>query len=209
MQPEGQVTVPPETFTDMLRARFKKILESIAVVLNRLGIAPNTITFTGVLGSLMSAIFLAQGNFLVGGLIALVMGPLDAVDGTMARLRGEPSDFGAFVDSVSDRYSELLVFGGLLLHYLRIGDYTLAMVVFAAASGSVLVSYTRARAESLGFSIKVGLLTRVERYLVLIPSLVLNYARLGLWAVAILANVTALQRILRVRSLSRERTDAS
>lgn len=205
MHQDGKVSLPPETFTDYLRARFKGILEAIASFLIRLGIAPNTITFTGVLGNVISALFLAQGRFLIGGIIALVMGPLDAVDGSMARQRGEPTDFGAFVDSVSDRYSELFLFGGLLLYYIRTGDETMSMVVFAAAAGSVLVSYTRARAEALGFSVKVGLLTRVERFIVLIPSLIFNYARIGLWAVAVLANITALQRILKVRKLSRER----
>lgn len=209
MQSKDKASFTQVTFTDILRARFKVILEAIAAFLNRLGMTPNTLTLTGVLGNVISAIFLAQGNFLVGGLIALVMGPLDAVDGTMARQRGEPSDFGAFIDSVSDRYSELILFGGLLLHYTMADDHLMTCVVFAAAAGSVLVSYTRARAESLGFMIKVGLLTRAERFIVLVPSLVLNYARIGIWAVAILANITALQRILAVRRMSRERVKGS
>ncbi|MBN2555428.1 MAG: CDP-alcohol phosphatidyltransferase family protein [Anaerolineales bacterium] len=205
MQSKPSASVTPETFTDILRNRFKVILEAVATFLNRLGITPNTLTLTGVIGNLVSAIFLAQGSFFEGGLIALVMGPLDAIDGTMARQRGEPSDFGAFIDSVSDRYSELIIFGGLMLHYALIDDHLMTCMVFAAAAGSVLVSYTRSRAEALGFNVKVGLLTRAERFIVLIPSLVLNYARFGIWAVAILANFTALQRILAVRKMSHER----
>jgi CDP-diacylglycerol--glycerol-3-phosphate 3-phosphatidyltransferase len=143
----------------------------------------------------------------VGGLIILVMAPIDALDGTMARLRGEPSDFGAFVDSVIDRYSELLIFGGLLTHYLRTSQDILAGLTFAAAAGSVLVSYTRARAEGLGFHAKVGILTRVERFVILVPSLVFGIPWLGVGIIAVFANITALQRILTVRkqAMNRER----
>jgi CDP-diacylglycerol--glycerol-3-phosphate 3-phosphatidyltransferase len=118
----------------------------------------------------------------------------------MARLCGESSDFGAFVDSVSDRYSELIIYGGLLYHYLTVGDRLGGLLVFVAAAGSVLVSYVKARAEGLGYGAKVGLLTRVERYLVLAPSLVFNQLYIGLGIIALFANITALQRIWFVRS---------
>lgn len=142
---------------------------------------------------------LALGNMTIGGLIILAMGPVDALDGTMARLRGEPSEFGAFVDSVTDRYSELVIFAGLLIFYAQQGDWTAALVTYVAAGGSVLVSYVRARAASLGYDTKVGILTRMERYLVLAPTLVLNIPLVGLWIIAILANVTAIQRIWDIR----------
>ncbi|MGZ9234482.1 MAG: CDP-alcohol phosphatidyltransferase family protein, partial [Anaerolineales bacterium] len=122
------------------------------------------------------------------------------LDGTMARLRGESSDFGAFVDSVSDRYSELIIYGGLLYHFLNQGELLGGMLVFGAAAGSVLVSYVKARAEGLGYDAKVGLLTRVERYLVLAPSLVFNQVFIGLTIIAVFANITAIQRIWHVRS---------
>jgi CDP-diacylglycerol--glycerol-3-phosphate 3-phosphatidyltransferase len=118
----------------------------------------------------------------------------------MARLRGESSDFGAFVDSVSDRYSELIIYGGLLYYFLTLGEPVGGLLVFGAAAGSVLVSYVKARAEGLGYQAKVGLLTRVERYLVLAPSLVFNQLYIGLGIIAIFANITALQRIWHVRS---------
>jgi CDP-diacylglycerol--glycerol-3-phosphate 3-phosphatidyltransferase len=137
---------------------------------------------------------------LTGGILVLVMTPIDALDGTMARLRGESSDFGAFVDSVSDRYSELIIYGGLLYHFLTAGDTLGGLLVFAAAAGSVLVSYVKARAEGLGYGAKVGLLTRVERYLVLAPSLVFNQLYIGLGVIAVFANITAIQRIWYVRS---------
>jgi CDP-diacylglycerol--glycerol-3-phosphate 3-phosphatidyltransferase len=123
----------------------------------------------------------------------------------MARLRGESTEFGAFVDSVTDRYSELVIFGGLLYYFIQQGDWLGGMVTFAASGGAVLVSYVRARASSLGYDTKVGLLTRLERYLVLAPSLVLNIPMLGLWIIAIFANLTALQRILDVRRQTRDR----
>jgi len=194
---------PPQTLTEMLRLRFKGLLDSVGAFLNRLGIAPNTLTLTGLAGNLVGAIFLARGNFLIGGLILLFMGPLDALDGTMARLRGEPTAFGGFIDSVTDRYSELLIYGGILLHYAMAADITMSMVTFAAASGSVLVSYTRARAQGLGYEAKGGVLTRAERFFVLIPSLILGYARVGIWLVAVFSNITAIQRILQVRRQAR------
>ena len=193
------------TLTEYLREFFKGILTPIAGFFNRLGLYPNTITLAGLIGSTVGAIFVARGDFLVGGLILLAMGPIDALDGAMARLRGEPSDFGAFVDSVTDRYSELIIMGGLLAYYLIVNEPLFAGLVFIAAVGSVMVSYTRARAEALGFSAKVGILTRMERYIVLIPSILLGYPHIGLGIVALLANITALQRILYVRRQARRR----
>jgi CDP-diacylglycerol--glycerol-3-phosphate 3-phosphatidyltransferase len=189
----------PETLTDQLRVHFKGVLDPIGAFLNRLGITPNALTVSGLVGTSIGAYFLMRGNMTVGGLILLAMGPIDALDGTMARLRGEPSSFGAFVDSVTDRYSELVIYLGLLLYYLQVGDWRDAGVVYLAAAGSVLVSYIRSRAETLGYEAKVGILTRFERYVVLAPSLVFNIPKIGLWIVAVLANFTAVQRIIHVR----------
>jgi CDP-diacylglycerol--glycerol-3-phosphate 3-phosphatidyltransferase len=144
---------------------------------------------------------------LVGGLIILAMGPVDALDGTMARLRGEPSDFGAFVDSVTDRYSELVIFLGLLLYYNQQGNWVNILGVYLAAAGSVLVSYIRARAQSLGYEAKVGILTRAERYAVLAPTLIFNIPWVGVWIIAVLANITAMQRIIHVRRLAHVEID--
>jgi CDP-diacylglycerol--glycerol-3-phosphate 3-phosphatidyltransferase len=187
------------TFTDQMRLRFRGVLDPIGAFLNRIGLMPNTMTILGLIGNTVGAVLLSQGQMRWGGLIILAMGPIDALDGTMARLRGEPSEFGAFVDSVTDRYSELVIFGGLLYYYIQEPDWVLALVTFVAAGGSVMVSYIRARASSLGYDTKVGILTRMERYLVLAPALVLNIAWVGLWIIAILANITALQRIWDIR----------
>src|SRR5512134_1979622 len=100
---------PRLTFTDQMRMRFKGLLDPIGGLLNRIGLMPKTMTILGLIGNTIGAVLLARGDMLWGGLLILAMGPVDALDGTMARLRGEPSEFGAFVDSVTDRYSELII----------------------------------------------------------------------------------------------------
>jgi CDP-diacylglycerol--glycerol-3-phosphate 3-phosphatidyltransferase len=193
----------PKTFTDQMRGLFKGILEPIAAFFNRLGILPNTMTLLGLAGHTAGALFLFQGKMLVGGLIILAMAPIDALDGTMARLRGESSAFGAFVDSVTDRYSELVLFMALIIYYAQQAEWLNCIVVYTAAAGSILVSYVRSRAEALGYEAKVGILTRLERYVVLVPSLILNIPMVGLWIIAIMANFTAIQRIIYVRKQAR------
>jgi CDP-diacylglycerol--glycerol-3-phosphate 3-phosphatidyltransferase len=199
------VMSPGKTFSDYLRLWFKWVLDPLGGFFNGLGLTPNMMTMLGLIGNSVGAYYLAMGHMLTGGLLVLLMTPIDALDGTMARLRGESSDFGAFVDSVSDRYSELIIYAGLLYHFLRLGEPLGGILVFGAAAGSVLVSYVKARAEGLGFEAKVGLLTRVERYLVLAPSLVFNQLYIGLGIIAIFANITALQRIWHVRSQAHQR----
>jgi CDP-diacylglycerol--glycerol-3-phosphate 3-phosphatidyltransferase len=191
------------TFTDYLRLWFKWVLDPLGGFFNRLGITPNMMTMLGLIGNTVGAYFLARGDMLAGGLLVALMTPIDALDGTMARLRGESSDWGAYVDSVTDRYAELIIFGGLLYHFLVKGEVLGGMLTFAAAAGSVLVSYVKARAEGLGYEAKIGLLTRAERYLVLAPSLIFNKLYIGLALIAALANFTALQRIWHVRKYAR------
>lgn len=193
------------TFSDFLRVTFKWVLDPIGGLLNRIGLTPNSVTLLGVAGSALAAFFVARGQLFTGGIIMLIAWPIDALDGTMARLRGEASDWGAFVDSVSDRYSELIILGALLYHFTMIEQHVAVVVTFAAAAGSILVSYVKARAEAQSFSAREGLLTRAERYLVLGPSLVFNYPVIGVWIVAILANFTALQRIWFVRAQAHQR----
>jgi CDP-diacylglycerol--glycerol-3-phosphate 3-phosphatidyltransferase len=192
------------TFTDNMRFWFKGILDPIATFFNAIGLTPNTITLLGVTGNAIGAFLLSQGRLLEGGILVLLMGPLDALDGTMARLRGEASNWGAFVDSVSDRYSELLIMAGLVYYYHSLNNTLGVMLVFFAAAGSVLVSYTKARAETLKFDANVGILTRMERYMILAPGLVLGYLNpmipmIAIGIIAVFANFTALQRIWRVR----------
>jgi CDP-diacylglycerol--glycerol-3-phosphate 3-phosphatidyltransferase len=194
-----------KTFTDYLRLWFKWVLDPLGRLFLRLGLTPNMMTLLGLAGNTVGAYFLARGELLAGGILIAVMTPIDALDGTMARLRGEASDWGAYVDSVSDRYAELIIYGGLLYHFLSAGDVMGGMLTFGAAAGSVLVSYVKARAEGLGYEARVGLLTRAERYLVLAPALILSFVYVGLGILAVFANLTALQRIWHVRKLVRAR----
>lgn len=193
-----------KTFTDLMRVWFKGFLDPLGGFLNSIGLTPNMMTMLGLLGNVVGAWFLAQGNMFLGGVFVLICTPFDALDGTMARLRGEANEFGAFVDSVTDRYSELFILGGLLYYFSLHNDYLSTMAVYTAAAGSVLVSYVKARADSLKFDANVGILTRMERYLVIAPLLLLNLPTLAVWIVAVLANITALQRIWRVRQQSRK-----
>ncbi len=190
---------PKLTLSDRARVIFKGVLDPIGAFFNRLGIYPNTMTLLGLAGNVVGAVLIALGYLTVGGIVVLVMGLVDTLDGTMARLRGMPSEFGAFVDSVTDRYSELFIFGGLLYYFIQKGDWISVMGIYLAASGSVLVSYVRARAASVGMDTKIGFLGRFERYLVLAPSIILRIPMVGVWIIAIFANITAIQRILDVR----------
>ncbi|MBK9603383.1 MAG: CDP-alcohol phosphatidyltransferase family protein [Anaerolineales bacterium] len=193
------------TFTDQLRRIFKGILDPTGAFLNRIGLTPNAITLLGLVGTTAGAYILSLGKMTTGGIVLLISVLVDALDGTMARLRSEPSDFGGFVDSVSDRYAEFITFGGLLYFFLTQENYPGVVATFLATAGSVLVSYVKARAEGLGFTAKVGLLTRVERYIVLIPLLIFNQPFIAVVLIAVLGNITAFQRILHVRVQGRER----
>ena len=193
------------TFTDRLRLIFKGILDPMGAFLNRTGLTPNAITLLGLAGTTVGAYFISQGKMTIGGIVILLFVLVDTLDGTMARLRGDPSDFGGFVDSVSDRYAEFITFGGLLYYFLSTGNYPGVMVTFLATAGSVLVSYVKARAEGLNFTAKVGILTRVERYIVLIPLLIFNQPFLAVALIALLGNITAFQRIAHVRVQGHER----
>jgi CDP-diacylglycerol--glycerol-3-phosphate 3-phosphatidyltransferase len=188
-----------KTFTDILRDVFKGALEGVGSFLNKLGIKPNVITTAGLVGNIIAGVLIATGHLFWGGLLAMIVGPFDALDGTMARLRGESGDYGAFVDSVTDRYSEIMLYGGLLVYIIRTSNWVNALLVFFATVGSLMVSYIRAKAESLEYSARIGLLTRAERYMVLIPGIILNYPFVSLWILAIFTNVTAIQRFIYVR----------
>jgi CDP-diacylglycerol---glycerol-3-phosphate 3-phosphatidyltransferase len=192
------------SFSDKMRVWFRWYYHPIAGFLNRLGIRPNTVTLVGLAGTVGVSILIGLGHMTWAGILLLVMGPVDAMDGALARLRNEASDWGAFVDSVTDRYSELFLFLGFLIHYMLQPSVPGILLAYLAAAGSVLVSYVKARADAQKLDANIGLLTRVERYLVLIPGLVFSglyppLALITLAIIAVLANFTALQRIFRVR----------
>jgi len=198
-EPLVEVANEKKTLTDYLRKWLKGIAEPVARLLIRIGLKPNVVTYLGLIGNFVGAYLIAIGQITWGGIMVLLMGPLDGLDGTMARMKGESTKFGAFIDSVTDRYSELVILAGLMAYFLQQQNWLACGLVYLSAAGSVMVSYIKARAEALGFDAKVGLLTRAERYLVLAPCLVFNIPMVALWILAIFANVTAVQRFIYVR----------
>jgi CDP-diacylglycerol--glycerol-3-phosphate 3-phosphatidyltransferase len=195
--------------SDRFRIIFKGIIDPIARFLNRIGLKPNTVTFLGLLGHVAAAFLLSKGWITWGGLLILLTAPIDVLDGAMARQRGEPTRFGGFVDSVTDRFAEFFIFGGLLLHYVQQQNSLAASLVYISIAGSIMVSYVRARAESLGFEAKIGILSRFERYVVLVPALIFNFPMIALWILAVLTNFTAIQRIISVRKQAYQKLDQS
>jgi CDP-diacylglycerol--glycerol-3-phosphate 3-phosphatidyltransferase len=182
-------------FETFLRRIFQKPLDWLAGRFLRLGLIPNHITLLGLIGNIGAATLIIYGYLQWGGLLAALMAPLDAVDGAMARLQGKTSRFGAFFDSVTDRYDELILLGALIIYFFNQSDRLGVVLTFLAAMGSVLVSYTRARAEGLDLKAKVGVLTRIERSFVLIIGLLIGRPIFSVGIIAVLANITAVQRI--------------
>jgi len=193
----------PATLTDWARKWGAGVLEPIARLIARTGISPNVVTVTGLILNIGVAWVLAQGHMRLGGLLAALVGLLDALDGALARLTGQKSRFGAFLDSFVDRLCEAVLYLGLLIFYTRHGARQEIMLIYAAIVGSLLISYARARAEGLGLECKVGLLTRMERIAILSLALILNRMSIALWVLAILTNFTALQRVYHVWRITR------
>ena len=185
------------TFTDRLRAHTHFLIAPFVGLLMRLGVAPNVITVTGMVLHVVPAWLIGMGQIQWAAIALLVIAPFDSLDGALARQLGKSSQFGAFLDSTLDRVAEIILFGGFLVFYSD--DVIMQIVSFAAITGSLMVSYTRARAEGLGYSCKVGLLSRVERYLVIILLLLLNLPQVALIVLAIFTYITMLQRILHVQ----------
>ncbi len=189
---------------------FVRAIGPIARTLIRAGISPNAITTAGALVVVASAAAFAVGAIRLGGFLLLFSGVFDLLDGQVARLGRRATDFGAFYDSTLDRVGESALFGGIALYFLRggvpPGRVTLAVgLAIAALAASLLVSYTRARAEGLGYECKVGIAARAERLLLLgLPALLLGPGRDGWLLFAIVAllalatTVTVVQRVVHV-----------
>ncbi len=184
--------------SERLREWTQGVRAPIARVLGGLGISPNGLTVLGYLLNLLVAYVLATGRLQVGGILVALAALFDALDGAVAREMGQTSTFGAFFDSVMDRFSEATVLFGLFLWYSQIGARTELALIYVTIVGSLMVSYARARAEGLGVQCKVGLLTRFERVALLIIGLLIRRVPLVLWVMAVLTNFTALQRTYHV-----------
>jgi soluble lytic murein transglycosylase len=177
--------------------------EPLGHALMRLRLRPNHLTLAGLGVSLLAAAaFVAGRTRLAGGLLVLA-GLFDFFDGALARASGQVTPFGAFLDSVIDRYSDLAVLAAVVLAFAQAGQPRPALVAMAALVGSVMVSYTKARAESIGVACTVGIMERPERLICLSGGALLDVLEPALWVLAVLANVTALQRIVFTRRAAR------
>ena len=182
---------------ESIQKRCLKILEPLFNYLAKWGFSPNTFTVAGVIITTLAALAFILGYIRIGGILVLLGGLCDTFDGGIARSANKVTRFGAFFDSALDRYSEFVLFFGMGAHFVAIKDYMTSIVIFIALCGSIMVSYCRARAESLGFNATRGIMQRAER-IVLIGFGALFHVialKIAIWLVAILANVTAIQRI--------------
>ena len=183
---------------ERFRPAARSVAEPLARVLAGLGFSPNGLTIIGVLITALAAIAIAAGELTWGALILLGAAAFDLLDGTLARLTGQASDFGAFLDSTLDRYSEAIILFGLCAYFLRLGSDQGVLLAVATLIGSFLVSYARARAEALRIECKVGWLARPERILLIVLGLVTGWLMPILWVLAVFTNLTAAQRVWHV-----------
>jgi CDP-diacylglycerol--glycerol-3-phosphate 3-phosphatidyltransferase len=192
---------------EKVKKDFPKLLPGVIDFLVRLNIKPNWLTTLGVVIGAVAGFMFARGLFVYGGLAVLVSGLCDMFDGALARHSGDESLFGTFYDSVMDRYAELFIFIGLTVYYANQQDMAMQHILAQLSlAGSLLVSYTRARAEGLGKSCTVGFMQRPERMIVLIIAALLSgilgsqiIMTIALWILAVSTNFTAVQRILHIR----------
>lgn len=179
-----------------IEAWFRTRMLSVAAVVARSGITPNAVTIITLFLNCGVAAIIATGNLLVGGILVLVIGALDSLDGALARTTGRATTFGAFLDSTLDRYSEAILFLGVIYQFRE--DTNTVLLAYVALVGSLLVSYARARAEGLGLDCEVGLLARPERVVVLGLGLATGLTFYALIILAFFTHVTAVQRIWHV-----------
>jgi CDP-diacylglycerol--glycerol-3-phosphate 3-phosphatidyltransferase len=174
-----------------------KLLSPLVALFSRWGLNPNSFTIAGVVITALGAAAFLMGYIRLAGTMILLGGFCDTIDGLLARTAGRASRFGALLDSTVDRYSEFIMFLGIAAHFFYTDDFGTSAATFLALCGSFMVSYTRSRAESLGFKAKIGVMQRPERIVLIGLGALLHLStfKLAIWLVAILANFTALQRI--------------
>jgi CDP-diacylglycerol--glycerol-3-phosphate 3-phosphatidyltransferase len=184
------------TFTGGIGSGGKWLLDRIVGVIAATGINPNFLTFLGLLVNLAAAVSFAKGNFRTGALIIFFAGFLDMLDGQVARKQKRVTAFGAFYDSTLDRYADMALYMGLLVYYSVSGRTPYVVLAAVATAGSVMVSYARARAESLIPLCKVGFMERPERLVLLIIGGL--FLRMGpvLWVIAVISTITVIHRIV-------------
>jgi len=193
-------------FQDWVRARARQLVP----LLRLLRVTPNMLTLVGLVISAGAGLLVAIGQLVPGGVVLLLAGAFDILDGAVARVTGKVYRYGAFLDSTTDRYAEGFTYMGLLWYFIFNGHHTVEpMLVIAALTGSLLVSYVRARAQSLGFVCDGGILARPERVVITVLGLLINPILVPmLWVLAVLTNLTAVQRIFLVWRQARQTAPA-
>lgn len=181
--------------TDWMRRTFRPVLEFVASVFLKLHITPNTITVIGLLISILVAYLIIIDQLFWAGVLYFIGASMDAIDGTLARQMNVRSKFGAFLDSTLDRLGESIVIASIAIWSAQQENMWGVLISFAALVFSFLVSYTRARSESLGYECKVGIGTRVERFFVTVISLLFQVPVIGMAIIAVIAGITVVQRI--------------
>jgi len=206
-------------FTTRFEAWVRRHAESLMAALGRLPVTPNQITVLGTALTFVAAVLTAGGQLRWGGVVLAFAGTFDILDGALARSTKRSYPYGAFLDSTLDRYSEGALYIGLVAYFVSAGgplERWLVLATVTALAGSFLVSYVRARAQSLGFTCETGLFARPERVVVTVIGLIFGGVVLAavVFLLAILTNLTALQRIRevwlqgRAQRLEREREAA-
>jgi CDP-diacylglycerol--glycerol-3-phosphate 3-phosphatidyltransferase len=171
-------------------------IDRLAALIAPTGIPPNVITWAALVFNLWAAILFAAGRFAAAGGMVILAGLCDLLDGPVARLQGRASLFGAFLDSILDRYADLILFLGLLIYYVHVNRFRYAFLAGAAMAGAVMVSYAKARAESLVPGPGVGFWERPERLGLMILAALANSMPLALWILAIGPNITVIHNIV-------------
>ena len=181
------------------RPLFTDPLSRLAYYLHQFGITPNGLTYSGFALTIVTALVLATGAFRWGGVLLLLAALFDMLDGALARFTKQMSTFGAFLDSTLDRYSESVTFLALAYFFSHsTSTRTELVLIMFILVGSLMVSYTKARAEALQVECKAGWLQRPERIIILVIGLIVGWLAPILWLLAIFTNFTALQRIYEV-----------
>ena len=180
----------------------RRVLEPLARALSAGRVSPNTLTLIGLLPAVAAGFVFAVGMVRLGGLLIAISGLFDLLDGLVARISNKQTDFGALLDSTLDRFAEIAIFIGLAVLFRE--TRTLYGVMLALG-GSLMVSYVRARAEGLGSKCDSGMLQRPERLIIILLGALLgvSFLKWAIWIIALLANVTAIERLIRVRARMR------
>jgi CDP-diacylglycerol--glycerol-3-phosphate 3-phosphatidyltransferase len=180
------------------REASRPTLEAVGRALARWHISPDAVTYLGLLLSMGVATLAALGEIRWAGVVYIVAALCDALDGTLARVSGKGSRFGAFLDSTIDRFEESTVLLGLSIHYALVGGKVEIPLIVVVSAASLMVSYTRARAEAVGVSCKVGFMTRPLRVVIMIAGMILDQVLIVLVILAVTSLYTAFHRIYHV-----------